>query len=333
MPHRHPTVRSSIVSDYAPFARSRGLDPLAMVRSVGLPMRSLTQPDLLIRVGKVHRLLEQSANLSGTPDFGLQLSRTRRLSSLGALGALMRDEASVRDALRRSISSAHLNSTSIWMQLEEHGDVALLRLALDADMQTPIRQATEMALGGLLSILRHLMGPDWTPREVFFVHAPASPPARVGRFFGCPVRFSTDFNGILLDTADLDRPIPLSDQRLRQYSALAEAEPSTGKRRISVHATQQQLLALMTAGHCASSEVAATFGVHRRTLNRHLKTEGVNFSGVHDQLRLELAQQYLRAGRLEISQIATLLNFSSLSSFSRWFKRQTSLSPRNWAKS
>ena len=325
-----PTVRGSIVSDYGVFASTLGLDPAAMLRAAGLGVRCLTQPDLRIRVRKVNRLLELSAATSGVPDFGLQLSRTRRLSSLGTLGALMRDEDSVRDAIRRSITSTHLNSTAVWMHLTEADGLAVIRLTLDSDGDAVIRQGTEMALGGLFRILQHLLGPRWRPREVYFMHEPASGAASHRKTFGCPVHFAAEFNAIVLDSCDLDQPIPLSDGNLRRYAGAALAAAQARPARITVHAVKQQIVTLMPGGRCSSSAVAGSLGVDRRTLHRHLRTEGSDFSTVHNEVRLALAQQYLRAHKLRVAEVADVLGFTSLSSFSRWFSRQNGLAPTQW---
>lgn len=326
----YPTVRSSILSGYAEYARARGLEPIELLRGVGLPARCLAQPDLMIRVGKVNRLLELSAERSGTPLFGLQLSRTRRLSSLGALGALMRDESTVRDAMRRFIASTHLNSTAFWMQLQEHDGIALLRTAIDPDGVPLVRQGTELAVGGLFRVLQQFLGTDWTPREVHFLHDAAGGASPVRRFFGCPVRYASEFNGLVLHAPDLDHAIPLSDPALRRYASAAVAEVGPRQGRVTVHRVRQQILTLMPDGHCSASTVAASLGMDRRTLNRHLEAQGLNFLRVHDEVRLELARRYLASRQRKVSEVAELLAFNSVSSFSRWFKRKTAAAPSRW---
>lgn len=327
---RHPSVRSAILSDYASLARAVGLDPQAMLKAAGIAARSLNQPDLRLRVGKVSELLERSAVLSGTPDFGLRLSKTRSLASLGALGALMRDEPTVRDALKRSVGSAHLNSSALWMQLTELPGLAIVQLALDADGQTQMRQAHEMALGGLMRVLQHLLGAGWRPREVHFMHEPGPVPRTYREVFGAMPVFTSGFNALVLETADLDRPIPLSDARLRQYAPAALAAHFDSRARISPQTVRHQVMTLLASGRCSASAVASALGVDRRTLNRHLRAEGRSYLQVANEVRLEQARQALRGGRRDASRTAEMLGFSSLSAFSRWFRRQTGQAPSAW---
>ena len=327
---RQPMVRSSILSDLQPFLAERGASAHDRLREVGLPLRCLAEPDYLVRVGKVNRLLELASQRLAMPDFGLQLSRTRRLAKLGVVGALMRDEQTVRDALQRFIANSHLNSSATWLQLREEGDLALLRVFIDADRQPAIRQATEMAVGGLVRILQQLLRPDWRPREVWFCHTPVHTAGLVRQFFGCPVRFGAEWDGFAFDRNDLDQGLPLADAGLARYVQMAATQATPHADSPRVHRVKQRIFALMMDGRCSAGEVAASLGIDRRTLHRHLAAEGTGYQQVHDAIRLEIAQRQLRTGTAHLSQLAQAVGCGSLSSFSRWFKLQTGLSPTRW---
>jgi hypothetical protein len=64
-----------------------------------LPARCLDDPDLRVPVACVVRLLELAASRAREPAFGLRLAPSRRLSSLGTLGLLLRDEPTLRGVL------------------------------------------------------------------------------------------------------------------------------------------------------------------------------------------------------------------------------------------
>lgn len=323
-------VRSSILADFPACAARHGIAPLELLKAAGLPARCLTQPELLVRAGRVHRLLELAAARSAAPDFGLQMSRSRRLVGLGLVGALMRDEPTVREALHRFIATAHLNSSAIWLQLREEAGWALLQLHLDSDGQPVIRQATELALGGLVSVLRQLLPATWHPQEVHFAHGPAQPAAQAARFFGCSVRFDAEVDAILLRSQDLDHRVPLADGGLTRYAGLAALASLARQEAVTVNRVKQRILLQMMDGPCSATDVAASLGVDRRTLHRRLAREDSSFLAVYDTVRLELAKRHLRAGWLSMAQVAQTLNIDSPSAFSRWFKRHTGETPSRW---
>ena len=91
-------IRSASLTNYAEVARSAGLDPLRMVREFGLPARCLDEPDLVIPIDAVRELLEASATRSGVEGFGLLMAEARRLSNLGPLGLLIREQPTLHQS-------------------------------------------------------------------------------------------------------------------------------------------------------------------------------------------------------------------------------------------
>ena len=67
-----------------------------------------------------------------------------------------------------------------------------------------------------------------------------------------------------------------------------------------------------------------------RTLARSLSAENLTFSVILDQYRADLATAYLRHGDLTISQIAWLLGYREVSTFTHAFKRWTGMTPRQF---
>ena len=57
------------------------------------------------------------------------------------------------------------------------------------------------------------------------------------------------------------------------------------------------------------------FGMHRRTLNRHLAAEGESVTTIINAVRAELAQEYLANSKRRLYEVAELLGFSSPGTF------------------
>jgi AraC-like DNA-binding protein len=71
----------------------------------------------------------------------------------------------------------------------------------------------------------------------------------------------------------------------------------------------------------------------RRTLARALSSEGAAFSGVLETLRQALSKRYLREQQLPIAEVAWLLGYSDISSFTHAFARWTGLTPTAYRNS
>jgi AraC-like DNA-binding protein len=85
---------------------------------------------------------------------------------------------------------------------------------------------------------------------------------------------------------------------------------------------------LLPHGKARVDEIARRLGVSQRTLARRLSMEQMSFSAVLERLKIDLADRYLADDGLSISQVAWLLGYQEVSSFTHAFKRWTSKTPR-----
>jgi AraC-like DNA-binding protein len=81
---------------------------------------------------------------------------------------------------------------------------------------------------------------------------------------------------------------------------------------------------------CSASGIARLFSMHRRTLNRHLNSEGLAFRRVVAEIRYEIACELLENTEMALGQIAAVLRYSELSAFTRAFRRWSGQTPSAW---
>ena len=67
-----------------------------------------------------------------------------------------------------------------------------------------------------------------------------------------------------------------------------------------------------------------------RTLSRKLRKEGVAFSTILDETRAPLAKSYLAERDLPVTEIAWLLGYREVSSFTHAFKRWSGMTPQQF---
>lgn len=80
------------------------------------------------------------------------------------------------------------------------------------------------------------------------------------------------------------------------------------------------------------AKIARTAGYHPDHLTRKLKREsGLGLRALRDRVRLESAQRSLRATST-VAEAAAQSGFDDPNYFTRWFRRQTGLSPTAWRK-
>jgi len=319
-------ARSASLTNFAEVARKVGLDPHRLLREFGLPQRCLREPELRVPIDAVRGVLEAAAERSGQEAFGLMMAETRRLSHLGPVGMLVREQPTLRLALEALARYANRLNQALSLTLEEAGDVVVLREELIVGGSGPVRQSTELAIGVVFRTLRILLGPEWKPRRVCFAHDPPADRSVHERIFGKIVEFGHDFNGIVCSRDDLEVPNPNADALMARYaqglveSSYAEAPNMTAQMR-------QLVAALLPTGECTIATAAQRLGVDRRTIHRRLAREHQSFSAIVDSVRREFAARYLTDQHRSLAEVSALLGFSAPSGFSRWYRRHHRRAP------
>ncbi|HEX3101610.1 MAG TPA: helix-turn-helix transcriptional regulator, partial [Pyrinomonadaceae bacterium] len=107
--------------------------------------------------------------------------------------------------------------------------------------------------------------------------------------------------------------------------ALGRRRNRRGAFRTSV---ENAIVPLLPHGMAHLEAIARQLGVSQRTLARRLAMEKLNFSTVLEDLKIDLAHRYLAENDLSISQIAWLLGYQEVSSFTHAFKRWSGKTPR-----
>jgi AraC-like DNA-binding protein len=249
------------------------------------------------------------------------MAEERRLSNLGPLGLLVREQSTLRGVLEACHQYGKRLNAGLFLTVEEAGDVVVLREELVIGHSAPVRQTTELAMGVAFRMLRTFFGPDWRPRRVCFAHDAPSDRSVHQRVFGRNVEFGHDFNGIVCARSDLELPNPNADPKLAQLARqMLDADPAVQEKDMTTQ-VRELVIALLSTGGCSIERVAQHLGVDRRTVHRRLSSEGETFSGIVDAVRRELASRYL-GSRRTVADVAALLGFSAPSSFTQWYRRQ-----------
>jgi AraC-like DNA-binding protein len=300
---------------------------MRMLADAALSASVLHEPDLRIPVERVGQLLERSAAASGVESFGLRMAESRQLSNLGPVGLLIRDQPTLRDSLAVLVRYQSLLNASLSLMIEEAAGVVVIREDVVVGNAQPVRQSIELAIGVMLRLMRQFLGAQWRPRRVCFTHAAPRDTSTHMRVFGHCVEFNHDFNGIVCSKADLDAPNPSADPAMARYaqqlleSSLGSHEPSM------VDEVRRTVLLLLPSGRCSIEQVADHLGVVCRTVQRRLSEQGVSFSDLVNEIRVELANRHVKGSDRPLTEVAALLGFSAPSGFSRWHQSQFGCSP------
>jgi len=311
--------RSAGLTGYLELAREVGLDAYKLAAAAGVPAAALTDPDLKISSSGMGRMFEQAAERSGVDDFGLRIAEKRRLSNIGLIGLLIREQPNLRKALKTVAQYVWLQNEAYSLHLEETEDLAIVKIT----MALPIgRQQTDLVLGVSLGIMRSLLGDTWKPLDLCCLHAAPAKLDAYKRVFGRVPLFEQDFVGLIIKRSDLDAPIASADpamaSQVSRYLVQAAAQRGTALS----DKVRELIMLLLPSGDCTVDRVAERLRMDRRTLHRRLAAEGTSFSEILDLTRCAHAESLLTNSERSLQGVSDLLGFSSLSAFAHWFRRR-----------
>jgi hypothetical protein len=200
--------RSAGLTGFLELAREVGIDAYALAAAVGLPPEVLTDPDLRVAVELMGRMFEMAAEQSGVDDFALRVAEGRRISNMGAVGLVIREQPTLRKAMQAYIRYQWLQNDAYTLALEEFGDQAILRIHGPAWQQ---RQVQEISVATAVRTLKAVMGEAWKPEEVWLTHAAPARTDTHRRVLGVTPLFDQDCMAVVLARADLDASFASAD--------------------------------------------------------------------------------------------------------------------------
>lgn len=315
-------ARSAVLDGYIDTARRFDADTNALLKAHNIVDACLTMPDMKIPMANVIRLLEDTAVQCGAPDFGIHMAQARSASTLGAIELIMREQATLRDALSSLITYLFAQIEGMSVEIDETDGTCTLGIGVSAELPRPAIQTVELALGSLVHIITRLLGKDWRPDMVMFEHQAPEGLTQHARYLGQTPLFDFGRNALAFSGDELDAPLPTANpQSAKQveayFAALMAPREETYRAKVSDH-----IQILLPQGQCRIDRIAALLGVTRRTVHRRLAAEGVSFTQLVEQNRGLLEDVYAGAGTgvRSKTEIARLLGFANLSSYSRWSK-------------
>ncbi len=314
--------------------RESGIELAPLLTKAGLSIEQIENREARVKVGSQIRFLELSAAASQDDFLGFHVARDFDLREIGLVYYVLASSESLGDAMRKAERYSSVANEGISLRFGARQETAITLTHVGVDRRSD-RQHMEFWLTTLVRICRQLTDRRLMPSQVRVAHNRAATPATVRSFLGCEIEFGSNVDQIIFPEAVKLMPIvsadPYLNELLTKYcdEALAHRKSSSTSLRSRVENAIAQLL---PHGRARANEIARQLGMSHRSLVRRLALEGLTFSEVLDELRVDLAKSHLRAGKLPISQMAWLLGYREVSSFTHAFKRWTGMTPRQARK-
>lgn len=311
------------------YARGRGIAPPALLRGSQLTLKQLADPDFTVPAAQELAVASNLLRLSGgEADLGLKLGLSYHLSAYGLLGYGLLSSATGMDAIALAGRYLALTFTFVRMAFRRAGphDVIAFEPApeLSGELQ---RFFVARAMGATCRVLRDVVGSAF--ELVAFDLTDDGAPGGKSQVLGAKVRRGQRANALRFEHARVLLPLPQANAVTAAMCERMCAELLARRRtRLDIVSFLNEYLATRTFDSPPKlKDVAALLNTSERTLKRRLQEEGACFRDISNAVRKAKAQALIAEGRLPIKEIAQVLGFSDVSSFSQAYKRWTGAAP------
>jgi AraC-like DNA-binding protein len=156
--------------------------------------------------------------------------------------------------------------------------------------------------------------------------------ALLRRHFGCDIRFDAPFEVIVLEEALLALPLVTHNAHLLAVllPGLESALEQAGGSRTLADDVRSALNQRICGERPAVDKVAKALGMSPRTLQRRLGELGTTYQQLLDEVRHRSARRLLANTDLGPGEVAFLLGFEELNSFTRAFHSWEGTTPARW---
>ncbi|MEN8200696.1 MAG: AraC family transcriptional regulator [Thermodesulfobacteriota bacterium] len=309
-------------------------DPAPVFEQVGLNPELMHQPGERYPLDRIAALWEEMEGRINDPCFGLTAATCWHPSHFGTLGYALLVSKSLRVTLERLIRFHRVISDADFGALQEERENNTLTFTLNyKDELHYTRGREDAAIAWIMSVLQVNFQQDLRPLAVHLTHPRPKCEERYFEYFRSAVHFNSPACKIILPLDTAEQPLTGSNEKMAEFADqtmttyLADLDSNS-----QVNQIREIIVNNLPSGNVSVEQVAGELGISGRKLQRVLQDRGTTFLSLLNDTRMELAKEFIRDRHIDLTEVAFLLGFAELSTFSRSFKRWTGTSPLQFRK-
>ncbi len=311
--------------------RKEGVDVTVLLRQAHLTPREIKNKDIPLGVQNQVKFVDLVANATSDPLLGFHLAYSYDLHEIGLLYYVIASAETLLGSLLRVARYSNVANEGVNLEVKK-GDLLRVRLHYSGVARHSDVHQIEFWMASVVRICRTVIGTNLKPVEVRILQDRRKQVPEMEKLLGCIVKTGANVDEIVFSGKSGEYPVVTADPYLNQLcvrfceETLTRLAKKTSPLKVRV---ENAIASLLPHGGMHFDAVAVQLGMSGRTLARRLASEGYSFSKILDGLRSALARRYLAESDISISEIAWLLGYSEVATFSHAFHRWTGTNPRN----
>ncbi len=308
-----------------------GHDPAVVSRQVGFDVTRVGAPQETLSLETVSALWELGFATRGAT-IGIETAQRVRLVDFQDIGVFLTATRDIADLIGQLDHYSRLFSNVMELQAVETNAGLEVSVHYHATVPLKYERLEFLALSGPVLASQYLA----SPLQLTHAELPRPRPEHAQTWdiaFGVPITWNAPVTRYVISQEQAHRQVLTHNEQLRKdLQMLLDARLRSTRQAHPL----DDVIAEMTrqfARHVPSVEsVSAAVYISPRTLQRRIAQSNTTFSALLASIREDLAKHYL-AQALPPAQVAERLGYYDLPTFSRAFKRWTSQTPHQYARS
>jgi len=311
-------------------ATDNGIDIGMVGKELNWNINTIRQDSFDISSEQVELLWQKLMEATSNKNLGLELGERYNFTALGIVGAMIQNAQKIEDALQNLIQFSNLITDLLDFEMEKTEQTFILKFIPNPHclLEYPTATIETIKTSMVFALKEYQL---LTFQKVLPIQAEFALNIQnhfdYQRIFKCKIIPNASHFALHFDKKLLEQPIIGSDFQL--LNILMERANQLLQEK-SINKTTQKvkhtLLQQFNNGFLPISEVSRMLNISVRTLQRQLLQEQTNFNQVLDEVKKDLALYYLKRN-ITVKEIAEILGYQNLSSFSRSFKKWVGVSP------
>ncbi len=329
MPLEGEWARADVFRVLRDICSNENLDWPGMAHRYNFDLCSLEDARGVVPITAWHGVFEQVAETLGNDAVMFDLFNNIEIGCFSIFDYLFSCAPTLRDACQAWVKYMPIRSNAYRISFQETDTSGYVEWPI-LEGRGEWRQNMFARVGWATQQLEHALDMNVPPVLIeLATYAPANTSAFQKKYQG-RLKFGATHNRISFPRALLSRPLRRNDSHLYEIilkAAMSEME-SFDQRESPLSRIANEVASSLSNGTCSLPQIASKLGMSQRAVQRVLEKEGTSFRKLSEEIRRSAAERYLRSTELPMKEIAYLLGFSELSTFSRAVKTWFGIPPR-----
>lgn len=302
-----------------------------LLKKIQIPEYITNDPEQFVSHAFLKQFLETVLESTSTPELGLYFGQYLNFTAHGDMGNAIITSKNLQEAMQIIFKYFKTRTPLVEIQYETHDKHCVIGAGFNLLPVALENFLVDGLFATMLTVRKFILSDKQYDVSIYLTKAKPSNAKPYYDLFGEHVYFSAKRNEYHFPKDSLSLTFPLSNPIAREIAERKCQQKMKELEHLDDLVSKIKSLMLATPSYFPNlDDLSQQLHMSTRTLRRKLSDLNTSYQKILDELRKDLAINYLQNSSLSILEIAHILQFSDSSNFSSAFRKWTQKSPSDY---